>query len=162
MNLSRWLGTQAAVGFGGGIVDPVDPGAAQGLPLAILSATATATGPDTMADNILSASGAYVFTPQGTNTIELAVGAPGEKTTVSRVRLETDPDAGAAVPRGVVVLVNSAETGGRWRSFRAGEMTPTGRFDTGPIAATYAKRIKIRITSAWATGPVRIDTVAVE
>ena len=52
--------------------------------------------------------------------------------------------------------------GGRWRSFWSGEMSPDGRLDTGPIAATWAKRVRVIIASAWDQGPVRVDRLVIE
>ena len=163
MNLSRWLGTQRAVGFSD--TTAADPPAQQtddSLKLTVLSASATATGPETMVENVLLDSGYYLFEPKGQPHIDFFVGDPEQKSTVSRVRLRADPDAGQAVPRRVVVLINASEKGGRWRRFWSGEMPPTGTIDSGPLAPVWAKQVRLIIADAWSPGPVRLDRVALE
>lgn len=162
MNLSRWLGTQSAVIFEDpGTVDVPDS-SDNSLALTVVSSNTAAAGPGQMVENILLDSGSYVFTPKGAVEIDLAVGAPNERTTLSRVRIDASSDGGGSAPRRVILMINASETGGRWRSFWAGEMTPTGELDTGILAPTWAKRLRVIIASAWTAGPVRIDWIKAE
>lgn len=163
MNLSRWLGTQSGVVFAPQS-EADTPGAAQTdtTALSVLTSTVPASGPGTMVENLLIDSGAFVFEPAGQPQIDFLVGERGTKTTVGRVRMRSDPDAGDALPRRIVILINASEEGGRWRSFWSGEMPRTGELDTGPIAPSWAKRLRVIIASAWGLGPVRIDRIWVE
>jgi hypothetical protein len=161
LNLNRWLGTQGEATFTKSSDAKPEP-AKTGHKLSVLSSTVTATRPETVADNMLFESGAFVFQPKSSVQIDLQVGEADTKTTVSRVRMRSDPDQGHTLPRRIVVLINSAPDGGRWRSFWSGEMPRSGVLDTGPVAPSWAKRVRIIIASAWEAGPVRIDHVAVE
>jgi hypothetical protein len=162
MNLSRWLGTQGAVTFQNTDASETPETDGTTLALTVLAANTPAVGPGQMVENILLDSGAYVFTPNGAAEIDLAIGAPGARATLSRVRMQATPGADGAVPRRVIVMINASETGGRWRSFWSGEMPPTGELDTGALAPTWAKRLRVIIASAWTAGPVRIDWIKAE
>lgn len=156
MNLSRLLSTQAVFGAAPEPHPVADAPAQSGLALRLLSATAIATGPDEMVENILLPDAAYVFEPKGPAVIELVL---EDAAALAQLELLSKAASGQAVPRRVLIQVNASSEGGRWRTFWSGEMPPDGVLDTGARLATSARRLRITISSAWSPGPVRLDSV---
>jgi len=160
MNLSRLLATEAAFGVTAPAVNDVDDAPIpEGHALELSHASALASGPDTLPENILGGDAPYVFAPSGPATIELTL---TNATSLSQLTLRSSPEGGEAMPRRVLVQVNSKSEGGRWRTFWSGEMPPNGLLDTGQRLATSARRIRVTISSAWSQGLVRIDRVIVK
>jgi hypothetical protein len=158
MNVSRWLSTQSAFDVAAAFGEDTAPALSPDfLALRLIGATAVATGPDTMAENLVVPEKAYVFEPSGPATIEFVIEGAAA---LSQMILISAPDQGEAIPRRILIQVNASEDGGRWRTFWSGDMPPDGLLDTGKRLPTSARRIRITISSAWASGPVRLDSVS--
>jgi hypothetical protein len=157
LNLGRWLGSGGSQ-FSEMKRSPESRLAEDILPLSLLDAQTPAVDTAHMAENVLG-SGAYVFEPLGEAV--LVLGIQGEKAAALRhMVMESDPDAGGALPKSVRIDVDSAQIGpGRWRLFWSGDMGRDGVLDTGRLGGTLARRIRITILSAWSPGPVRIDKI---
>jgi hypothetical protein len=159
MNLGRWLGNQGTV-FA---AKPQRPSAndANSLPLALIDAQTPAVDTDSFPENILSDEGAYVFQPNGAVSLVLALDSD-RALPVKQVLITSAPTKAQAAPQGVRIEVDSSQGDRpRWRNFWGGQMRRDGVLDTGPRSGTFARRIRITVTSAWGGGPVRIDKVEV-
>lgn len=158
LNLGRWLGTQGAVFIAPpSDLDPVDGS----LPLVLIDAQTPAVDTDSFPENFLTEAGAYIFEPSGPASIILQIDNDAAQS-VRQVIMQTASVEGQSVPQGVRIEVDSSRGDRpRWRHFWGGQMRRDGVLDTGPRSATFARRIRITITSAWGPGPVRIDQIKV-
>lgn len=162
LNLSRWLGSRSAA-FADRSTAPESVEQPAGFSVRLEDAQILPTAPEHAAENVLSPEGAYIFRPEGRVARLIFAVETETPVTVSRVRMESTESMGAALPRRIVIEVDSAAPGREhWRMFWSGDMAPDGLLDTGARAPTVARRIRITISSAWTPGPVRLDRVIFE
>lgn len=159
MNLGRWLGNQSTV-FAPKPERTPDP-SGDSLPLILIDAQTPAVDTDSFPENILSDAGAYVFKPNGTVSVILQLDSD-RALPMKQVLMQSVPAEGQTAPQGIRIEVDSSQGDRpRWRSFWGGQMRRDGVLDTGQRSATFARRIRVTVTSAWGSGPVRIDRLEV-
>lgn len=129
------------------------------LPLRLLDYGTPPVSPDTSAEGLANATGAYHFDFTGPTTLTFGVGEGAAAVGVSRVRVVSEGDG--AKPLGIRIMIDPSEGGGNPQRFARGEMAPDGTFDTSDRAERFARRVIIAIDSVQGAGPVRIDRVEV-
>ncbi len=141
------------------VLVPNRPAADQGqLPLRLLGYDTPPISPDTSAEGLADATGAYQFDFAMPTTLTFGVG-DGAAVGVSRVLVVSEGDG--AKPLAIRVLIDPSVAGGNPQRFARGEMPPDGRFDTTLRAERFARRVIITIDSVQGSGPIRIDRVEV-
>ncbi|QHQ33866.1 hypothetical protein [Algicella marina] len=131
-------------------------------PFRLMSWSSHPTSPGFSAEEMIAGNAPYIA-PIGQGGITLVFEAP-ETATLSRIRLTSHADnAESFVPKGISVRVDTSTDGiDRSRRFLAQDMAPDGSLDM-QRGATYARRVIVTITDAWAGGsPVRLDAVSLE
>lgn len=153
MNASRWLDRRG----GAFATETAPPPAVQasGMAVELVTASATPIAPETGPDALLGA-GAYVFAPE--LPAQLVFRIVGEEAApLSRVRLLSEPEAGQAIPRDVLIAVTTQAEPVALRPFgRTFRMGTDGVLEA-QAGLTTARWVVVTILTAWDDGPVRVD-----
>lgn len=158
LNTARWLARRS--GAFAADTRPAPTVQPAGFAVELVEASAPAISAEHSAERLLG-DGAYVFQPQGPNRLLFRVTGDAA-VTVSQVSLQSQPDAGHALPRDIRVDVSSRhEPGPPYRFFASGQMGPDGKFEQ-KRSPTMARWIQVTIESAWSEGAVRVDGVGFE
>jgi len=159
MNARRWISDQG-VQFAGAFVPKAAPQEA-GFSVRVFEASEPPVGPEFPAEATLSVDGAYVAAP--TRPLRIVYKVEGDQpASLSRVIISSDPTGEYALPRTVVIEVDSTPTRTRPRSFWSGQMAPDGLVDTGERTGTSVRWITVTVRDAWTPGPVGIAQVSFE
>lgn len=159
MNARRWIADQgvqfAAAGAAPAVAQPA------GFAVSLAEVSEPPIGPEYPAEATLAPEGAFVTAP--TRPLRIVYRVEGEAAaSLSRVQVSADPGAGYALPRNLVIEVDSTPGGTRPRLFWSGQMAPDGLADSGPRTGTAARWIILTVRDAWAPGPVGIGQVRFE
>lgn len=155
-NIALWLNRRSGV-----FTSPLEAettGSA-GLPFEVISSQIEPISPEFSSTN-LRGPGQFIFDPSRANRITLLVTAEGD-IALSRVLVQSNPDAGYALPRGIRVEISTAGPDDVGRDFLKGEMATDGTFD-GRRSSSRARWVFVTIDSAWSDGPIAIDEIVLE
>lgn len=155
-NISLWLNRRSGVFSSEPEAETTDT---KGLPFEVVSSLIEPVSPQYSATN-LRGPGQYIFKPSRANRITLLVTADGD-IALSRVRVQSNPDAGYALPRGLRVEVSTAGPDDVGRDFLKGEMATDGTFDVRR-SPSRARWVFVTIDSAWSAGPIAVEEVVLE
>lgn len=156
MNARRWISDQG-VQFAGSSA-PVTAPQEAGFSVGLAEVSEAPIGPEFPAEATLSPEGAFVTAPTG--PLRLVYKVEGdEAASLSRVLIVSDPSGGYALPRTVLIEVDSTPGRTRPRPFWTGQMASDGLADTGKRTGTSVRWITVTVRDAWSTGPVGISQI---
>jgi hypothetical protein len=159
MNARRWIEDQGVQFAGGSAPEGVEQRG--GFSVRLHEVSAPPVGPEYPAEATLRPEGVFLSEPSRPLRIVYAV--EGENpASLTRVVVTSDPAGGYALPRGVLIEVDSTPNGTRPRTFWSGQMPPDGLIDTGVRTGTTARWIILTIQDARSAGPVGIGHVRFE
>lgn len=131
----------------------------EGMRVALHSVTQPPLNSESVPENMLG-EGAYVF-PAGRNQIIFRI--PGvQPVGLSRLDIRSDPDADYALPKQIIVDINTAAdpTSG-WRRFSDAEMAPDGTYSIHR-SQQLARWVRLTVETAQEFGAVGIASVALQ
>lgn len=157
LNIGRFMTERS-----GGFVDAPVPGAVAsaagpGLSLVLFSSSAAPVNPAFAPENMLG-DGMFVFDPTTSAVLDFRFEPEGTRP-IGRVRITSPTDQGYALPKSILVQIAPNADSGRYLPLYRGQMGPDGLFDTGPMSARNAQRLRLIVLDAWSDGPIAIDTV---
>lgn len=159
MNARRWIADQG-VRFAADAAPEAVPQEA-GFAVRLVEASEPPVGPEFPAEATLVPEGAFVTAP--TRPLRMVYAVEGSAAaSLSRVRVTSDPQGGYALPRNLVIEVDSTPGRTRPRVFWSGQMAPDGLADTGSRTGTSVRWIILTVRDAWAPGPIGIGQVRFE
>jgi hypothetical protein len=160
LNVGRWIQDQGA-GFatGPGVED--SSVLSEGIAVRLVDWSAPPLSPEYPPQALLRAEGDFVTAPTEPLRLVFEV-ADGAVVGFSRVVVLADPRADYALPKDILIEVDSTPDRSRPRFFWAGDMAMDGRADTGPRLEVSARWFIITVSSAWAEGPIAIRQITFE
>lgn len=135
------------------------PGAVQGMAISSVESSLTPTLPQHGPENLLG-EGLFIVRPTGVLEVTLRLDTDKPKG-LSRLRLTADAAAYAA-PKDIIIQTDVSAGGSSFRFWTQGQMTPDGKFDTGPLAARNIRWVRILIRNAWRAGDLGLEQVVLE
>lgn len=158
LNAGRWIGDQGAA-FAA--VPPPEPEPGGGLAVRLVEWSAPPVSPEFPAEAMLRPEGDFLTAPRG--PLRLRFRVDGDRPVeLSRAVVMSDPEAGHALPKDILVEVDSTPGRTRPRIFWDGEMAQDGLADSGARLGVSALWITVTITSAWTEGPIAIRQIRFE
>lgn len=159
MNARRWIADQGAQFVQG--ATPEATAQPAGFAVRLAETSEPPIGPEYPAEATLTGEGAFVANPTRPLRIVYAVDGAAAAS-LSRVVVSADPEANYALPRNIVIEVDSTPGQTRPRLFWSGQMAPDGLADTGPKTGTTTRWIIVTIRDAWRPGPVGVSQIRFE
>jgi len=161
MNLRRWLDRSANMAPAPSDPEGQGQGQGEGLPYEVVSSSPAAVDGAHLIEAMVEGSAPFVYPAGQDATILLRNLAEGQKV-VTRLRIESLPDAGYSQPRYVRIDLIAQEDNPRPQFWKAEPFPPDGVFDTGALARRYAAQLRITLIGARGDAPVRIDRIVMD
>jgi hypothetical protein len=160
MNLRRWLNRSA---MSPAIIEDLPPETENrtGLPYEIVSSSPAAINGEHVIEAMAEGSAPFIY-PAGQDAVILLRNQSEGQKVISRLRIESRPDADHSQPRQIRIDLIAQEASGKVQFWKTDTFPPDGLYDTGPVARRFAAQVKITLIGARGDQPVRIDRIVLD
>ena len=160
MNMRRWL-NRSATAPALIEVPQSETENRPGLPYEVISSSPAAVDSEHVIEAMTEGSAPFIY-PAGQDAVILLRNLSEGQKVISRLRIESRPDAQHSQPRQIRIDLIAQEASGKAQFWKADTFPPDGVYDTGPVARRFAAQVKITLIGARGDQPVRIDSIVLD